>query len=218
MYTPTPAPVYGRPAYGQPAYGQPAYGQPQYGQPQYGQPQYGQPQYGLYGDGNPYAHWGLRVAARLLDTVLLIPFYIVFFVGFGTVASSLHTDPVTGQVTHGAGLAVGLVVLAAGVLVALGFGIWNQIVRQGRTGQSLGKQWMSIKVIDERTGQPLGVGMNFVRELAHVIDGIACDIGYLWPLWDPKRQTFADKIMTSVVVPAPKVPDAAYAPPQYPTA
>lgn len=195
MYTPTPPPTYGRPS---------AYGQQQYGQPQYGQPQYGQPQYGQYGDTSPYAHWGLRVAARLLDSALLIPFYIVFFVGFGTAVSSLHTDPVTGQTTHGDGLALGLVIVAAGGLVAFGFAFWNQIVRQGRTGQSLGKQWMSITLIDERTGQPLGVGMNFVRELAHFVDGIACDIGYLWPLWDPKRQTFADKIMTTVVVPRPK--------------
>ncbi len=29
-----------------------------------------------------------------------------------------------------------------------------------------------------------------------------CYIGYLFPLWDQKRQTLADKIMHSVVVPA----------------
>ncbi|MDQ1539752.1 MAG: hypothetical protein QOH29_478, partial [Actinomycetota bacterium] len=25
-------------------------------------------------------------------------------------------------------------------------------------------------------------------------------LGYLWPLWDSKRQTFADKILKTVVV------------------
>jgi hypothetical protein len=48
-------------------------------------------------------------------------------------------------------------------------------------------------------GQPLGVGMCFVRELAHIIDSIPCYIGYLWPIWDPRRQTFADKLCSTVV-------------------
>ncbi|MDQ1423726.1 MAG: hypothetical protein QOD72_1224, partial [Acidimicrobiaceae bacterium] len=34
---------------------------------------------------------------------------------------------------------------------------------------------------------------------AHVADSIICGIGYLFPLWDVKRQTLADKIMKTVV-------------------
>ena len=34
----------------------------------------------------------------------------------------------------------------------------------------------------------------------HVLDSLPCYLGYLWPLWDAKRQTFADKIMSTVVV------------------
>ena len=34
-----------------------------------------------------------------------------------------------------------------------------------------------------------------------VVDAIICYIGYLFPLWDPKRQTLADKIMTTVCLP-----------------
>jgi uncharacterized RDD family membrane protein YckC len=41
--------------------------------------------------------------------------------------------------------------------------------------------------------------MAFVRDLAHFLDGIFY-IGYLWPLWDPKRQTFADKVCSTVVL------------------
>jgi hypothetical protein len=37
--------------------------------------------------------------------------------------------------------------------------------------------------------------------LAHIIDGAICYIGYLFPLWDAKRQTIADKIMTTVCLP-----------------
>jgi uncharacterized RDD family membrane protein YckC len=46
----------------------------------------------------------------------------------------------------------------------------------------------------------MGVGLCFVRQLAHYIDSLACYLGWLWPLWDPQRQTLADKIMGTVVV------------------
>ena len=36
---------------------------------------------------------------------------------------------------------------------------------------------------------------SIVRQLAHIVDGIFCYVGYLWPLWDGKRPTLADKIM-----------------------
>ncbi|COY49143.1 proline-rich antigen pra [Mycobacterium tuberculosis] len=43
--------------------------------------------------------------------------------------------------------------------------------------------------------------MSVVRQLAHFIDAIICFVGFLFPLWDAKRQTLADKIMTTVCVP-----------------
>jgi hypothetical protein len=33
------------------------------------------------------------------------------------------------------------------------------------------------------------------------VDTIICYIGWLFPLWDAKRQTIADKIMSTVCVP-----------------
>jgi uncharacterized RDD family membrane protein YckC len=72
--------------------------------------------------------------------------------------------------------------------------------KEGTTGQTAGKKVLGIKTIKEQTGEYLGFGMAFVRYLAHIIDGLPCYIGYLWPLWDAKRQTFADKIVGSVVV------------------
>jgi len=44
--------------------------------------------------------------------------------------------------------------------------------------------------------------MAFVRDICHVLDTLACFIGWLFPLWDARRQTLADKIMHTVVVPA----------------
>jgi uncharacterized RDD family membrane protein YckC len=70
----------------------------------------------------------------------------------------------------------------------------------GQSGQSPGKKVMGIKVVSEATGQPIGGGMGIARHVLHFLDSI-CLIGYLFPLWDAKRQTFADKILSTVVLP-----------------
>src|SRR6266545_1787584 len=77
--------------------------------------------------------------------------------------------------------------------------IYNRAILQGRTGQSWGKKALNLRLVRMADGQPLGGLMCFVRDIVHVLDGI-CLIGYLWPLWDARRQTFADKIMNSVVL------------------
>ena len=43
--------------------------------------------------------------------------------------------------------------------------------------------------------------MSLVRQIAHYIDQLICYVGYLWPLWDHKRQTIADKLVSTVCVP-----------------
>ena len=85
-------------------------------------------------------------------------------------------------------------------LAALAFWLYNRCVLAGR-GQSLGKRAMKIKLVSEETGEPIGTLMAFVRDICHILDSLACYIGWLFPLWDAKRQTFADKIMRTVVVP-----------------
>ncbi len=86
-------------------------------------------------------------------------------------------------------------------VVGLFYLIWNYGYRQGTTGSSIGKSVMKFKVVSEVTGQPIGFGMSVVRFLAHFVDAIICFIGFLFPLWDSKRQTLADKIMTTVCLP-----------------
>ncbi len=145
-----------------------------------------------------YASWGQRVGAYLVDILVTVPAYIVVFVGLGIGAGGATTDPVTGEVSGTN--SVGFVIATVGYLLIFAIFIWNSVIRQGRTGWSIGKQVLGIRLVREEDGAPMGAGMNFVRQIVHVVDGIPCYIGYLWPLWDAKRQTFADKIMKTVVV------------------
>lgn len=176
-------------------------------------PAYGQPPTAPYPSYQPYASaprpdlasWGERVVAHLLDQLLMLPGWILYAVGFVVIIASSGTKNSRG-VTVGAnegGIAVGLLMLALSGLVFLGVGIWNTIIRQGRTGQSWGKSKRGLYVVGQETGALIGMGNNFLRQLAHVVDG-AIYIGYLWPLWDPHKQTLADKIVKTVVIKAPR--------------
>ncbi|MGK4581229.1 RDD family protein [Kitasatospora sp. HPMI-4] len=209
-----PAPGYGYPQQQPPA---PGYGAPQQPAPGYGAPQgYGiPPQQGAPYGGAPYAQpsyagWGSRVVARIIDqfTIFLIP-AIVTGIGYSKMASdtvknlnsNINSINATGTVSTApvAHSNYGMFFAIGGVLGLLALLLYAFL--QGSSGQSLGQRAVNIRLVSETTGQPIGMGMAFVRQICHVLDGICC-IGYLWPLWDGKKQTFADKIMSSVVVKA----------------
>ena len=66
---------------------------------------------------------------------------------------------------------------------------------------NLGKRALHMRLISERTGEPIGGGLAFARDICHILDSLACYIGWLFPIWDAKRRTFADKIISTVVIP-----------------
>ncbi|MCW2794680.1 RDD family protein [Nocardioides sp.] len=171
-----------------------------YGSDPHGQPSYGAP--GFYAPVPAYSHWGMRALARVIDTLLSLAASFPLFVGYVWLMSASYpsTNPdgtVTRHFEDPSPAAITLVVAGAGL--AIGFSLWNICVRQGRTGATLGKRAVGIRLVKELTGRPVGVGMAFVRQLAHIADEL-CYIGYLWPLWDAKRQTFADKIVGTIVI------------------
>ncbi len=150
-----------------------------------------------YGQAN-YAHWGYRVLSYIIDGfVPAIPAFIAYIILGAATAASQAGSP-SGTVAAPSGGAVVIAIIL--YLVSLGIFIWNSFIRQGRTGQSLGKQAVGTRLVSIRTGQPIGALMAFLRYLCHILDSLPCYIGYLWPLWDPQRQTFADKIVGTVVV------------------
>src|SRR5262249_26063674 len=85
-------------------------------------------------------------------------------------------------------------------LVGLGITAYNRWFQAGKTGQSWGKRALGITLLSEQTGQPIGAGMAFVRDICHFVDAIICYIGFLFPLWAAKRQTRADKTVRTVVL------------------
>ncbi|HEY3181255.1 MAG TPA: RDD family protein [Gaiellaceae bacterium] len=75
------------------------------------------------------------------------------------------------------------------------------------TGQTLGKRALGIRVYDFAGGAgAIGYGRGFVRAIMKYISGIPCALGYLWMLWDKEKQTWHDKVATTVVVPVSDYP------------
>jgi uncharacterized RDD family membrane protein YckC len=177
-------------------------------QPQQSQTPPGMPHPGWQHQRPNYAHWGRRVGGFLIDNipyyVALIP-YLIWYAQFMSAvlsAAATGTAPPPDLYSGSIGWLLTAFVLQ---LAALGFMIYNRWILAGRTGQSIGRRVLKIRLIGEQTGRPIGGANAFLRDLCHVLDGIAY-IGYLWPLWDERRRTFADMIMTTIVVDAPETP------------
>lgn len=169
---------------------EPAYGEPRFAEPPLleasraqaqtrtdGIPLYGRPELVPR-----YASWSRRVGAAVIDG---------FLVGLST-----FVPTEVGVVVGGA---AGQVLVLLGNVAGIAVFVANSIVRQGRTGRSIGKAEAGIRLVRSLDGHPLGAGAAFARQLAHVLD-LPFLLGFLWPLWDSKRQTFADKAAGAVVL------------------
>jgi uncharacterized RDD family membrane protein YckC len=139
--------------------------------------------------GAEFASWGARVVAAIIDELPILVAYFVFAlvfgentVGGGSVSTNLSGPPF-------------LVFL----LISLGWFVYNWGLKQGRTGQTVGKGVMNIAVFKAGTTDALGTGLSIGRTLVHVIDSIPCYLGYLWPLWDGENRTFTDMVLNTRV-------------------
>jgi uncharacterized RDD family membrane protein YckC len=150
--------------------------------------------YGAGPSGAGLASWGQRVGAYLLDRLLLLPFGIVYAIALPKATTTTDLNGTPSSAFSGGSWPI---VLLMGALM-LAIDIYNRWYKGGQ-GQSFGKKKLGLTLLGESTGQPVGMGRAFLRDLSHTVDGIICYVGYLFPLWDAKRQTIADKITTTVV-------------------
>lgn len=67
----------------------------------------------------------------------------------------------------------------------------NRLLLPALTGWSLGRALFGITVTLDDGGEP-GPWRLLLREGAHLLDTVPVFVGWLWPLWDRRRRTFAD--------------------------
>ena len=125
--------------------------------------------------GGPAAGFWRRFAAALVDGVLLAVVNEILRIILGTGTGS-----------------------GIGILLSLVYFTYFH----GKTGQTPGDHALSIKVVDirDKPGQPIGYGRAFGRWVISIVSTVVILIGYLWMLWDPKKQTWHDKAVGSLPV------------------
>ena len=139
------------------------------------------------------APWAARVWATWIDLFVFV-LVLLPFLGYSQVTAVPHEYGDGTDLTP-----AGIVAAWVGVLLYLTLWSWNRYVRQARTGQTIGKRRQGLRVVDAQ-GRTPPTARLLVRDLAHVLDILPACVGLLWPIWDRRRQTFADKVVGTLVV------------------
>lgn len=145
--------------------------------------------------GPVFAHWLRRVVATLLDSsVLALLTWIAFPLQpvdppatlplAGGAVGTITTAP-TADVWTSSGVVVGAVVVG--------------LLLQAYLGSTPGKLVVGIAVVRQDDYRPAGLLRVLGREVLHVLDLIFF-VGYLRPLWNRRRETFADTLASTVVL------------------
>jgi uncharacterized RDD family membrane protein YckC len=149
--------------------------------------------------GKPLASWGSRVAATLIDwLILLVPVIVLTVIVIAIAAGSDTGAWVTGVFGFLAYLVV--LLLYAPLLM----------MREGeRNGQTWGKQALGITVVRDN-GEAMGFGWAALREwvvkgllvsiASSIIPFIPWLLDNLWPLWDDQNRAIHDMIVSTHVV------------------
>jgi uncharacterized RDD family membrane protein YckC len=153
----------------------------------------------------PFASFGKRLLAQIVDAavcaaILLVPVAL----GVVAIVSSVGTDAsgdVT-RVTHGGLLTLGIAAIVLGVV---GFLLYEPLLtaRKGAgNGQTIGKRVAGVRIVNLQGG-PISTGQAWGRALfkAFFSDKLFY-LGYLWMLWDARKQTWHDKVASTFVLDA----------------
>ena len=192
-YPPPPAGAYPHPGYGPPGAYAPAFGPPFFATDAKSTPW------------GPAAGFWARLGAYLLDGLFAwLPALVIFGVLValapqepgGTCERSDGTiEPCDTLTSVGAAMVLGGAALAA-LLIC---GYYSFLI--GKKGRTLGQRIAGLRVVDDTSGQPIGVLRAFGRFLAAFFLSRWClYLGYLWMLWDPAKQTWHDKITRARVI------------------
>ena len=136
------------------------------------------------------ASWGRRLAALMIDTVVLATIITVTVLAAGMSPEELN-DRI--------GKREPLIIL---LLFVLPEAIYTTALI-GSLNQTFGKMAVGIKVVDAENRSPIGYTRAFTRWLSTAflwllwVPGI---VDHLWPLRDGRNQTFHDKFARSIVV------------------
>ncbi len=147
-----------------------------------------------------YASFGRRFVANSIDGIILLVIISIINLPLLITTFFLSPEPTT---TSGEApfspllLFLPFVVQIANLFANIGYPLYFI----GSRGQTPGKMVMKIKVMRLDQQEPPGYVTAFLREtVGKFISGLFFFLGYLWMVWDDKKQTWHDKIANTIVV------------------
>lgn len=143
-----------------------------------------------------YANFGQRFIALFIDNLLLAivlsPIFMMLFeqpqYTNEQAEEILRTQGITGLINPTEIMIQQLVVL---IIVAF---FWIKF------SATPGKRLLGLQVLDAKTLRPLTPMQATVRYLGYFISTLPFGLGFLWIIFDPKRQAWHDKLAHSVVI------------------
>lgn len=131
-----------------------------------------------------YAGFWARTAATLIDTLLLVMItWPILYAIYG----HQYLDDTIG-------------ITPIQVLIEWVLPIAATVVFWVTKSATPGKMALSLKVLDERTGNALTVEQSLGRYFGYIVSIIPLGLGILWVAWDSRKQAFHDKLASTVVV------------------
>ena len=145
-----------------------------------------------------YGGFGRRVAAVLLDLVWRIPLAFVAGIVAITAFGSAETVAISGggeweygiEGSTGAPGQVLVQFVQAGATLAF----WQY--RQATPG----KAWLGLAIIDAVTGGRVPFPRLVLRYLGMFLSALPLGLGFLWVIWDRRKQGWHDRIAGTLVV------------------
>ena len=87
----------------------------------------------------------------------------------------------------------------ASFAISFVFGL-SYYVGLNANGGTFGKRIVGLRLEDAETGKDIGYARALVRYIVVIASALALLLGYLWCIWDDRKQTWHDKAAGSVVV------------------
>jgi len=160
----------------------------------------------LEGRHAPYAGFWPRFLAAFVDGIVVSIFTQPISIALGQGFSLTTTKDTAGNVTDVSFDVDASALILSFVISTIIPGIYYTVAIS-RWGQTLGALALSLKVVHP-DGSLLSPGRAFVRWIGALVSTFAFGLGYLWMIWDKRKQTWHDKMAGSVVVKVPRPGEA----------
>jgi uncharacterized RDD family membrane protein YckC len=145
-----------------------------------------------------YAGFFSRAAAYALDRLIVFGIAFVILVVINYFLGLLGVDQWLANLTEDSALKVVLAILLSTVGINLLVTVWYNIGFWLASGQTPGKRMLGVRVL-RTDGKRLRLGNALRRQIGYWISTIFY-LGFLWILFDNKRQGVHDKLAGTIVV------------------